>query len=665
MSEGTYQELGPLEPGGQSRATLALEVAAGRQARPVVLVPVPAEVEADEDALGRLERETARACALEHPHIVRVHGLARVASGRVRVTEYADGEGLRRVLERAGRLPPALAAQLVADLALGVHFAHLAGNDDGSPLVHGDLRPETVLLSWAGVAKVAGYGALAVAPREAGGRRVVNRRAYGSPEQLLGGRAAVQPATDVFLLGLVLFECLSGLRPFGDAQDPDAALLEQPVGRLPADVPAALAEVVARCTAKRAKERYASALQVRDALEEALGGTLPGAGALAAWLAPLFPADEPVRQERSRRVAEALAARAAPAAGAAGAAAPPAAHASAAPAPGAALPETAPAAPAPPRARPSGAAEQASPAVAELTAAAFAVQPRSGPRAGLLVAAAGLCLVAGVGVVALQEPSLLPWRAEAVAVAAEATPTEATPTEATAAEAAPPAPVAAAEVRSEPLAPPEPGGTPPAAPGTDAPLAAAAAPEASPGADAPADGTAATSASPTAAPAESASGTAASGTAAVPEGGPVKRAVARGLLVVEGAPELEVSTGGALLGRTPLRVELPAGWHVLSLRNREAGIATARRVQVRAGEATSYRMEPGRGAVTVLAPQGAEVFVDGKSVGVAPLDTLHLYEGTHRVLVTVGGARWQESFALQPGQQVRLDADFTASAAGE
>src|SRR4030043_235946 len=84
-----------------------------------------------------------------------------------------DGESLRRVLEVTKRLPGGLAARIAVDAALGVQYAHLGGNEDGTALVHGDLRPETLLVSYAGVTKVSGYGALTVAPKETGGKRVM------------------------------------------------------------------------------------------------------------------------------------------------------------------------------------------------------------------------------------------------------------------------------------------------------------------------------------------------------------------------------------------------------------------------------------------------------------------------------------------------------------
>src|SRR5262249_3025401 len=201
-----YQALGPLMSGEGSRAFLGLEITDTSPAKPVVMVWVPGEAARDAEKRAQILRETQRAVTLEHPNITRVYGLAAVDEGLARVVEFADGESLRRVLEIAHRLPPHFAALVAADAAKGVHFAHIAGNDDGSPLVHGDLRPETLMITYGGICKVAGYGALSVAPKESDGNRVQRRRLYCSPEQIVGGRSAIGVQTDVYLLGLILYE---------------------------------------------------------------------------------------------------------------------------------------------------------------------------------------------------------------------------------------------------------------------------------------------------------------------------------------------------------------------------------------------------------------------------------------------------------------------------
>ena len=229
----------------------------------------------------QLQRDTRRAATLEHPHIVKVHGLANTEQGLARVVEFVDGESLRDVLEHTGKLPPAIAGRIAADVALGIHYGHVAGNDDGSPLVHGDLRPETVMLAFSGRAKVGGYGALAVAPKEAQGHRVVNRRRYCAPEQIIGGRAAQTPQTDVFLLGLVLYECLTGRMPWDKETDFDKAVTNTP---LPLDgLPPAMQDLLRKATAKRASDRHKTALAFRDAVEDMLGPLARRCSSPSSW----------------------------------------------------------------------------------------------------------------------------------------------------------------------------------------------------------------------------------------------------------------------------------------------------------------------------------------------------------------------------------------------
>ena len=298
MSQVRYHPLGPLLAGEGSRAFLGLALEEGVPPRPVVLVWAPPEVTRDPELSAELQRETQRAVVLDHPNILRVHGLVALEAGLARITEFADGESLRRLLEVRPRIPAAFGALIVADVAMGLHYAHMAGNDDGTPLVHGDLRPETVMVSFSGMCKVTGYGALSVAPRERNGRRVRNRRNYSAPEQLMGGREAVTARTDVFLLGLLLHECLSGRMPFQDASDADQAVISRQLPPLPSDVPRPLAEVVKQATAKRANERYATALEFRQAVIAAVEGGLPSSETFSEFLATLFPPDRDARATR-------------------------------------------------------------------------------------------------------------------------------------------------------------------------------------------------------------------------------------------------------------------------------------------------------------------------------------------------------------------------------
>jgi eukaryotic-like serine/threonine-protein kinase len=309
MPNPTYRPVGPLLAGTRSTAVLGIEDRAEGPGRAVVLVWAPVELARDEERAAQLRRDTRRASELDHPHIVKVHGLAPLEGGLARVVEFVDGESLRQVLDLVAPLPPRIAARIVADVALGAHYAHLAGNDDGSPMVHGDLRPETVMITYGGKAKASGYGALAVAPREASGLRVVNRRRYAAPEQIIGGRTASTPQTDVFLLGLLLHEMVSGKKPWEGEPDMDHAVVAAPLPLGPEQqMPAELVPVLERATRKRAADRYPTALAFRDAVDQAL--SLAPHGDVAAFMERHFPKENSPRAARSQVLGEALASQA-------------------------------------------------------------------------------------------------------------------------------------------------------------------------------------------------------------------------------------------------------------------------------------------------------------------------------------------------------------------
>src|SRR4051812_40562761 len=103
--------------GEGSRAFLGLQLTEDSRPRPVALIWVPDETARDAALHARISGETARASFLEHPNIMRVFGLASLDEGLARVVEFANGEPLRRILEKTGTLPPSFAALVVADAA--------------------------------------------------------------------------------------------------------------------------------------------------------------------------------------------------------------------------------------------------------------------------------------------------------------------------------------------------------------------------------------------------------------------------------------------------------------------------------------------------------------------------------------------------------------------
>ncbi|NNC17374.1 protein kinase [Corallococcus exiguus] len=638
MSSPRYQSLGPLLAGEGSRAFLGLSIEEGATPRPVVLIWAPPEIAQNPELVARLERETNRAIVFEHPNILRVHGLEKLDGGLARVTEFADGEPLRRVLEANPRMTPGFAALVVADAAMGLHYAHVAGNDDGSPLVHGDIRPETLMVSFSGYTKVTGYGALSVAPRERGGKRVKNRRAYTSPEQLLGGREAVNVQSDVFLLGLTLHECLTGKMPFKESADPDKAVLNRALPPMPADVPLKLDAVVRRATTKRALERYSSALAFREALVDAIG-KLPTHEEFAEHLAKLFPPEAEARAARratiEKGIAEALAK--------AGMPTPQIAEIIAN---GAGLVE-----PVKSKVPEFSSAESSKPAPVQAVAAA--------PQASAPVQPVATVAQTPAPVQTAQStPVAAPVRSAAPSTEIPATAQTVTPS---------PAPTASAETR-------------PAGPifgGAASPTVQAVAAQKPSRSWVPfvvgglvltlgagavivqrqLQGTMTVETFDAGLPIVVAepfdAGIEDAGVDAGVDAGPVM-----GILDLTVEPRVEVTLNNALLGRTPLSASLPPGKHLLTFTNGALGISVSRTVTVAPTGRSAYQFFLNKAFINVRGPAGANVSVDGKPVGTVPVEELDVFEGYHRLNVTVGPSHWQKTFTIEPGQRVNFDVDF-------
>ncbi|MFE8599769.1 serine/threonine protein kinase [Archangium violaceum] len=701
MSQVRYHPLGPLLAGEGSRAFLGLALEEGAPPLPVVLVWAPPDVTRDSELSAQLQRETQRAAVLEHPNILRVHGLVPLDAGLARITEFADGESLRRLLEVRPRIPPAFAALIVSDVAMGVHYAHLAGNDDGTPLVHGDLRPETVMVSFNGVCKVTGYGALNVAPRERNGRRVRNRRNYSAPEQLMGGREAVTARTDVFLLGLLLHECLSGRMPFQDAQDSDQAVINRQLPPLPSDVPRGLAEVVRIATSKRGNERYANPLEFREAVVAAVEG-LPSAETFSEFLTQLFPPDRDARATRRQMLEIGLAdvARRASLTGmpAVTPTRPSGNTVTVAPSrpitgsiPPVVLDEATQnadsefedvpferddevaldsvmeltgrhsrpgvARPLPPREEPRAPAleeEPRTPPLAEPPRPLPPDEPEAPrPPAARRAPPAPPAEEVDDAPVPRKKRSRLPLLAGALATVAAAAggfffweqQQQQAREKLAAAQAA-----AAAQARPKP-------------PPTEAPAQAAAKPvEPTPATAQPTlEGDAGTPPAQGEAPAVAlAAGTspAAPGGAVVPASGtlPTTPPAAQAPVVTTRLqllvmPPVEVSLEGKRLGKTPMNVLLAPGAYTLELSNKTKGVRTTRAITVQPQGTTKQRILLGKGTVLVRAPAGSRIFLDGRKAG----PKLSLYEGEHQLVVTTGKARWEKSFQLEPRQRVTFD----------
>ncbi len=251
----------------------ALQPDVGRE---VAVKVVHDRLASDPEFIHRFEKEAQLVARLEHPHIVPLYDYWRDPGGAYLVMRYVRGGNLKQVLERRGALGADAAARLVDQLASALAAAHRQG------VIHRDVRPPNVLFDEEGNAYLSDFGIakeLAAAKPSPGSSSDLIY--YLSPEEIRGD--PITPATDIYNLGLVLYEVLAGRHPFADT--PASEVLGRHLGgtlpRLTAsrqDLPAQVDEVISRATALDAGARYpdapALAFAIRSALEAAPEATV-------------------------------------------------------------------------------------------------------------------------------------------------------------------------------------------------------------------------------------------------------------------------------------------------------------------------------------------------------------------------------------------------------
>jgi serine/threonine-protein kinase len=274
MLAGRYCLEAPISAGAVGQVWRATDLALGR---PVAVKLLRAEYAQHPEILTRFRAEARHAGSLSHPGIARVYdyGDGDWHGPPYLVMELVDGPSLSRVLAR-GPLDPARAMDVVAQAAAGLAAAHAAG------LVHRDIKSANLLLGPDGQVKITDFGiahAVGSAPLTQTGS-LVGTPAYLAPERVAGAPAT--PASDLYSLGVVAYECLAGVVPFsGLPLDIVAAHRYRPLPPLPPGVPPGVAALAAGLTAKDPAARPASAATVaeragrlRDTL--ARGSVLPG-----------------------------------------------------------------------------------------------------------------------------------------------------------------------------------------------------------------------------------------------------------------------------------------------------------------------------------------------------------------------------------------------------
>jgi eukaryotic-like serine/threonine-protein kinase len=253
VAGGRYRLERPLGHGGMASVYLAHDSELDRP----VAVKLLAENAAGDDGLReRFVREARLAARLSHPNVVSVFDAGEDEGRPYIVMEHVAGETLSELIGRRGRLPPEEARALALQAAHGLAHAHASG------LVHRDIKPQNLLLRADGTLKIADFGiaraAEGTALTQAG--TVLGTAAYLAPEQGLGEQTT--PASDIYSLGAVLYELLTGRPPYEFDSLADLAEKQKrhaipPVRELAPDVPRELEDVVMRCLARNPDYRPA------------------------------------------------------------------------------------------------------------------------------------------------------------------------------------------------------------------------------------------------------------------------------------------------------------------------------------------------------------------------------------------------------------------------
>jgi hypothetical protein len=313
---GRYEVLGELATGGMAQILLArLRGPAGFE-RAVVLKRILPHLARSESFTAMFLDEARTVARIRHPNVVQVQELGREGSELVLAMEYVEGESIAGIMKRAlstqRKVSPALAAYIVAEACSGLHAAHVATDLDGKPLevVHRDVSPQNVMVTYDGQVKVLDFGVARAADRttltEAG--QVKGKFEYMAPEQCHGKR--VDRRTDVFALGIVLYELVAQRRLFKRATPLETmrAICEQsvvPPCRVDATFPPRLEAIVLRALGRRPEDRYPSAVEMRRELLAAVAELGPpdegGNEALARWMASTFADRIAEKKELLRR----------------------------------------------------------------------------------------------------------------------------------------------------------------------------------------------------------------------------------------------------------------------------------------------------------------------------------------------------------------------------
>ena len=279
QSFGNYTLIKKLATGGMAEVWLAKQVGIEGFNRHVVIKRILPHLAEDPEFVQMFLNEAKVAARFNHPNIAQIFDLGETGGQYYIAMEFIHGEDLGRVMRRAWStgqwIARHIALRVIADTCQGLYYAHTRNDEQGRPLrvVHRDISPQNILVSFDGAVKVVDFGIAKASDQVSNTKSgaIKGKFAYMAPEQAAG--KPLDARSDLFALGLVLYELVTGVRPL--KRDSELATLQAAL-ECKIDPPSAVAEVpteldgiVMRALAKAPDDRYASARQFAAALEAA------------------------------------------------------------------------------------------------------------------------------------------------------------------------------------------------------------------------------------------------------------------------------------------------------------------------------------------------------------------------------------------------------------
>src|SRR6476660_2756998 len=309
---GRYLLVQRLSRGGMGEIFLAKHGLAGFEKLAVIKKVLP-HLSADASFISRFVDEAQVAIKLQHVNVAQVFEVGRVGDEYFLALEYVEGRDLRRTLavlqQRASRLPVDLALFIGRELANGLAYAHRRTSTDGASLnlVHCDISPPNVLVSFEGETKVIDFGIAKSALRGTATdpKMGFGKFGYMAPKQLIRG-GVVDHRTDIYAAGVVLFELRTSQRLYEAGPEPDYRALAKKVAKgehpFPSQTDPALApydNLVSIALRPKVEDRYQTAAEFRDAIQQALVAVNPtiSTDQLGAYMRDLFTEEMTAQRE--------------------------------------------------------------------------------------------------------------------------------------------------------------------------------------------------------------------------------------------------------------------------------------------------------------------------------------------------------------------------------